>query len=247
MEFILKSKSKYLLSGKNALVVQKDNMKKPKNYWDYLTMDGKTYQMGAQSHRVYLLDLLASKGVESILDNGCGTGPIYQLIRDTKIEGDSSGGKRWNFKYKGTDYSQGMIEVCQKEFPEADWQVEDARKLTEYDNSWDCVLLMHCLDHLDDYQAAIKEAARVAKKYVLIVLWRGVNYDPNAVNNLNNRSRYGRADDEPDWEDTHLQDFAWIPLCEAFVDAGLTVIQKEDGPEVNKEGRFNTLILLEKK
>lgn len=227
-------------------------MKEPKNYWDFLTMDGKTYQMGPQSHRVYLLDLLKKLGVKSLLDNGCGTGPIYQLIKETNeyLQNDPGATpmvvKRWNFKYKGTDYSQGMIEVCQKEFPEADWEVEDARKLTESDNSWDCVLLMHCLDHVDDYEAAIKEATRVAKKYVLIVLWRGINYDPNALNNLNNRSRYGREDHEPDWEDTHLQDFAWEPLKRAFVDAGLKLIQKEDGPEINKEGRYNTLLLLEK-
>jgi SAM-dependent methyltransferase len=215
-------------------------MKKLRTYWDYLTQDGQTYQMGAQSHRVYLLDLLAEKKVQSILDVGCGTGPIYQLI----TQGPANPG--WNFKYKGTDYSDGMIEVCKKEFPKGDFEVQDARHLLEVSDSWECVLLMHCLDHLDDYEAAIQEAARVSSKYVLIVLWRGINYGEGAVNNLNNRSRYGKEEGEPDWEDTHLQDYAWAPLKVAFDKSGLTVVLKEEGEEVNKEGKYNTVLLLEK-
>lgn len=226
-------------------------MKTPKNYWDFLVQDHSLYQMGPQSHRVYLLDLLRNKGVKSILDTGCGTGPIYKLITDEVEEVVQSGypieEAKWNFKYKGTDYSEGMIESCKFNFPEGDFEVQDNRKLKEPDNSWDCVLMMHVLDHLDDYEAAIKEGARVCKKYVLIVLWRGVNYDEGAKNNLNSRSRYGKSDEDPTlWEDTHLQDFAWEPLKKAFDNAGLKVVQKEDGPEVNKEGRYNTLILLEK-
>lgn len=217
-------------------------MKKLKNYWDYLSSDGKTYQMGAQSHRVYLLNLLEDKGVFNILDVGCGTGPIYQLIRDMNNENP----RKWDFRYKGTDYSEGMIEVCKKEFPEAMWEVQDARHLTEKDNSWDCVLLLHCLDHLDDYEAAIKEAARVARDYVLIVLWRGINYGEGAQNNLNDRNMYGKEEGEDPWEETYLQDYAWKPLEEAFKKAGLEVELKEDGSEVNKEGRYNTVILLKK-
>lgn len=221
-------------------------MKKLNNYWDYLTQDGKTYQMGAQSHRVYLLDLLKQKGVESILDVGCGTGPIYKLIQDTYDSDKKEPAYKWNFEYKGTDYSRGMIDVCKKEFPGGDWEVQDARKLKEKDESWDCVLLMHCLDHLDDYESAIKEAARVAKDYVLIVLWRGINYSPGAQNNLNDRNMYGKEEGEEPWKDTHLQDFAWEPLQKAFTEAGLTVVEKVDGEEVNKEGRYNTVILLQK-
>lgn len=226
-------------------------MNKPKNYWDSIVQGNSLYQMGPQSHRVYLLDLLANKKVKSILDVGAGTGPIYQLIRDTmeqeQTDAEPIEGPRWNFKYKGTDYSEGMIESCKFNFPEGDFEVQDARHLLEKDNSWDCVLLMHSLDHLDDYEAAIKEAARVANSYVLIVLWRGVNYNKGAQNNLNSKNRYGKDDNDPtDWEDTHLQDFAWEPLKKAFKDAGLKIVLKEDGKEVNKEGRYNTVILLEK-
>lgn len=214
-----------------------------RTYWDWLASDGKTYQMGPQSHRIFLLDLLKEKGIKSFLDVGCGTGPLYQLIKETWQGPTAVAKKTWDFKYKGTDYSKSMIEVCKKEFPEGDWEVQDARHLEESDNSWDAVVLMHSLDHLDDYRSAIIEAARVAKKYVLIVLWRGLT--PSDENNLNDRSSYGR-DDGKLWEDTHLQDYSEKRLKEAFKEAGLKLEFETNGEEINKEGRFNTLFLLKK-
>lgn len=227
-------------------------MKKFRTYWDYIVRGNSLYQMGALSHRTFLLDLLKERGAKSILDVGCGTGPIYDLVTGTledipnEKEGYVETRQKWDFVYKGTDYSEGMIESCKHNFPDGDFEVQDMRDLKEEDNSWDCVLLMHALDHVDDYVKSIQEAKRVARKYILIVLWRGLNYNDHAENNLNNKNRYDRADDEPDWEDTHLQDFAWKSLKQTFDDEGLKVVLKKDDKEINKEGRYNTIILLEK-
>ena len=206
---------------------------KPRTYWD--TFEG-PYQMGPQQHRVYLLDLLDRKGVESILDVGCGTGPIYQLINlpSTRVH---------SFKYKGTDYSPAMIEICKKEFPDGDFEVEDARHLTEPDNTWDCVLLMHCLDHLDDYKSAIKEAARVAKKYVCIVLWRSFVAEGT---NLNPRNMYGKEEGEAPWEDTYLQEYSREVLEKEFADNNLVVEETAEGEKVNEDNKYNFVFLLKK-
>ena len=202
--------------------------------------------MGHQKHRDYLLDLLLVEGVESILDVGCGTGPIYELIIKTdESEHDQSQGTslRWPFVYKGTDYSPAMIEVAKKNFPLGDWEVEDARRLTEPDNSWDCVLLMHSLDHLDDYQAAIREAARVAGKYVCIVLWRSFILEGT---HLNNRNMYGKQEGEEPWEDTHLQEYSKKSLEDEFAKNGLVIDHVAEGPEINEDGKYNFLYLLKK-
>ena len=213
------------------------------DYWDSIVEDG-PYQMGYRSHRVYLLDLLANdknQTIRSILDVGCGTGPIYGLLKLDKSKPDS----KWNVieKYKGVDPSQGMIDTARKEFPEAQWEVQDARGLGEEDNSWDCVLLMHSLDYIPEYRLAIFEAARVARKYVCIVLWRTIDYMENAENVINTTID---GDQEHDWNLAHLQQFSWDKLTEAFKDANLRLVKKEDGKIVNEEGTTNTVILLEK-
>src|SRR3990167_5944784 len=91
------------------------------------------YQHGAQKHRVYMLNLLQEKGVKSLLDVGCGTGPIYEILRDEAAQAETP----LMFDYKGTDYSRTMIETAKGLFPEGNWEVEDMRHLTEADNSWD--------------------------------------------------------------------------------------------------------------
>lgn len=212
-------------------------IKKPyrvKTYWDTFVT---SYQMGFQKHRIYALDLFKEKGVESLLDVGAGTGPIYGMIKD------SDG--RWTFKYKGIDYSNSMIVVAKKSYPEAEWAVGDARKLEEPDNSWDCVFLMHCLDHLDNYQAAIKEATRVSKKYVCIILWRSFVLSGT---NLNDKNMFGKQEDEKPWEDTFLQEYSREALDVEFEKNGLVVEHEVSGEAINSdESHWNWLCLLKKK
>ena len=161
--------------------------KQVKTYWDQEDFST-PYQMGAQKHRLYILDKLKELGVNSLLDEGCGTGPIYDLIINSE-EG------RWDNirRYRGTDYSWRMIDTCRSLFPNGDFKIEDARHLDEPDSTWDCVLLMHCMDHLDDYASAIKEAVRVSKKYVAFIFWTGF---VNEGTTLNSKNDLGKKKDE---------------------------------------------------
>ena len=150
----------------------------------------------------------------------------------------------YNFKYKGTDYAEGMIRVCKELFPEGDFEKQDMRHLTEPDNSWDCVLLLHALDHLDDYKAAIKEAARVSRKYVCIVLWRSFVAEGT---NLNPRNMYGKEEGEEPWGDTFLQEYSKEVLEGAFKEAGLIIKETAEGEALNSDNsHYNFLYLLKK-
>ena len=220
-----------------------------RTYWD--TFEG-SYQMGAQKHRLYMLDLLRVKGVETLLDVGMGTAPIFDLIINSPEA-------RWdNIRdYKGTDYSWAMVDIAKEMFPHGKFEVQDARALKEPDNSWDCILLMHALDHLDDYQAAIREAARVAKKYVCIILWRPfIEDDPEEGprNNLNPKNTYGKTHAEGNllpgekpWEDTYLQEYSHTLLEDEFKKNNLIIDHIAEGDLLNSDAsKYNFLYLLHK-
>ena len=211
-----------------------------KTYWDHEDF-AVSYQMGSQKHRVYILNKLAELEVHTLLDVGCGTGPIYEMLID---QDDTYAPWDNIIAYKGIDYSWRMIETCKRLFFSGEFKVGDARAIKEEDSSWDCVLLMHCLDHLDDYEAAIKEAVRVSKKYIVICLWRPLS--PNPTNNLNNRNMYGKAENEEPWEDTHLQDYSKEVLIKEFDKHSLIEVDFCDNEAVNDPGKYNTVWIFKK-
>jgi len=202
-------------------------------YWDIVD---KPYQMGPQKHRLYMLDLLKEKGVKSILDVGCGTGPIYEIIRDRKMD----------FKYKGVDYATTFIDWAKDAFPEAEFEVQDARELKEADNSWDCVLLMHALDHVKQYDVALAEAVRVAQRYVCIILWRAFQIE-GVGTTVNDRNTFGKQPGEAAWDDTYLLQFQRSDLEREFEKNHLTIEETADEEALNSgQSRYNYLFLLRK-
>lgn len=209
-----------------------------RTYWDYSDFS-QPYQMGPEIHRLYILDKLKELKVTTLLDVGCGTGPIYDLLVNFDTEG------RWNniIRYKGIDYSWRMIETAKRILPYGDFKVGDARRIVEPDNCWDGVLLMHSLDHLDNYPAAIAEAVRVSKKYIIICLWRSF---VNEGTNLNDRNMYSKKEGEEPWEDTHLQDYSKDALIKEFDKYGLIDVDFNDGEEVNEKGEHNIVWILKK-
>ncbi len=205
-------------------------MDNPRTYWD--TFEG-AYQMGHQKHRDYLLDLMNKKGIASFLDVGCGTAPLYELNQENEF----------SMAYKGTDYSPAMIEIAKKLFPEADFDVQDARNMDEEDNSWSAVVMMHVLDHLDNYQDAIKEAARVARNYVIIILWRA--FVDEGIR-LNDRNMMGKKEGEKPWEDTFLQEYSKEALEKEFKKNNLSIEEIAEGEIVNDPSRYNFIYVLKK-
>lgn len=73
-----------------------------------------------------LLDLLAPKKEEYILDLGCGTGDLAKKMDDLGVH------------VKGIDKSVDMINQAQRKYPEIKFRAKDATKL-EYKNEFDAV------------------------------------------------------------------------------------------------------------
>ena len=206
-------------------------MNKPSTFWD--TVPG-PYQHGDQKHRMYLLDLLQIKGVETILDVGCGTGSLYEII------------KKHNFpiEYKGIDYSSHFIECAQKLFPEALFEVQDMRHLDEPDDTFDCVVMLHSLDHVREYQDAIREATRVSNKYICIILWREFSTD---FIHINDKNIIGKKPGEEPWKDTYLMQYDKKSLEDEFKKNNLIIEWTAEGDDLNSDqSKYNFLYLLKK-
>lgn len=210
-------------------------MDNPKNYWDIVTVP---YQMGPQKHRLYILDLLKKFGVKSLLDVGCGTGPIFEIITSDETWDNLT-------KYKGVDYSENFINWAQENFGKKYFDLQDARDLKEADASYDCVLLMHSLDHVKQYEEVISEAARVSKKYICIIVWQTIRPGGGVV--VNDRNMISKNPEDDPWEDTYLVQYSKEALGEEFKKNNLKVVLEVSGDELNSEQcKYNYLFFLEK-
>lgn len=93
---------------------------------------------------------------DSVLDVGCGTGKLLELLRET------------GFDVTGVEYAEKGVEICQ----EKDLNVRqgDIRDLQFKDDSFDTVISQHVLEHIDADVHAMSELCRVAKQRVVCLV-----------------------------------------------------------------------------
>ena len=70
--------------------------------------------------------------------------------------------------YTGIDYSEAMIARARARYPSVAFEVADATRLPYPDDAFDIVFNGVSLMHIIEYQAAIREAARVAGRYCVL-------------------------------------------------------------------------------
>lgn len=93
-----------------------------------------------------------------LVEIGCGSG-YYSEVFSTLLPGGIS--------YTGIDYSDAMIARARARYPSTIFEVADATRLPYADSAFDIVFNGVSLMHIVDYQAAIREAARVAGRYCI--------------------------------------------------------------------------------
>jgi SAM-dependent methyltransferase len=91
-----------------------------------------------------------------LLEVGCGSG-YYADVFAALLPG--------GVRYTGVDYSNAMIARARARAPSTAFEVADATRLPYADGAFDVVFNGVSLMHIIDYQAAIREAARVAAGY----------------------------------------------------------------------------------
>lgn len=95
----------------------------------------------------------------NILELGCATGYYYEVLNyllDTKI------------KYTGVDFSENMIELARKYYPDADFVLADGASLPFENEQFSIVISGSILLHNLNYEQHIKETCRVAKDRIIV-------------------------------------------------------------------------------
>jgi ubiquinone/menaquinone biosynthesis C-methylase UbiE len=93
----------------------------------------------------------------SVLEIGCSSGYYAEVFDIAGLP----------LKYTGCDYSEPFIALAKERYPDLSFDVEDATALHYPDNAFDIVVSGGCLLHIPEYEAAIAETARVAKRYAV--------------------------------------------------------------------------------
>lgn len=104
---------------------------------------------------------IAATGIAhpSVLEVGCGSGYYSEVFAELLPGGVS---------YTGIDYSDAMIARARARYPSTSFNVADATKLPYANDTFDVVFNGVSLLHILDYQAATREAARVASRYCIL-------------------------------------------------------------------------------
>jgi SAM-dependent methyltransferase len=105
-------------------------------------------------------DAVAATGIANprLLEVGCGSGYYSEVFATLLPAG---------VRYTGIDYSGAMIARACADYPSTAFEVADATRLPYADRAFDIVFNGVSLMHIVDYQAAIREAARVASNYCI--------------------------------------------------------------------------------
>lgn len=93
----------------------------------------------------------------SIVDIGAGSAIYSEVIRRAG----------YNWTYRAADYSMAFKQFAAEKYPEVPYDWETATRLSYQNDQFDILLHGCCLIHIRDWETAICEASRVAKKYVI--------------------------------------------------------------------------------
>ena len=137
---------------RSSLSVQRsDNQRK----WEF---KNGLYQKHLELYLDRMFHWLTSTGAQTALDAGCGEGIVYRAMKKRGFRGS----------WTGFDFSQDAVEFAREASPEASWQHASAYEIPFAANSFDLVFSSQVLEHLPDPALALREFARVSRKWILL-------------------------------------------------------------------------------
>ena len=180
---------------------------------------------------------------QNVLDFGCGNGRFYSLIKDKNID------------YYGTDISENLIDLAQKQVPQGKFTVLDhTLKLPYEDNFFDnlvCIATLHHIPSEELRQKVILEFKRVLKNNGTLIL---TVWDFHHGRNLEYLNSQSEGDLFIPWKDNNGKILAQR-YFHAFTMEGLETLISKSGFKIkdlklishnNKKEYFNILLIAKK-
>ncbi len=103
------------------------------------------------------LEPITNQG-DSILEVGCASGYAAEVLEYLLPR---------SVQYTGIDYSEAMISMARDYYPEKNFLVADATAIPLSSNLFDVTISSGVLLHLSDPEAAVREAIRLSRKYIV--------------------------------------------------------------------------------
>ncbi len=113
-----------------------------------------------ENSRVRLVMRLWPRHVISALDVGCGDGYLCGAWQQRHAAREI-----W-----GVDYVQARVHRAQVRLPQGHFSVQTAQTLAFADRQFDLVSLVETLEHLEEPEQVLREAARVSRRYVIVTV-----------------------------------------------------------------------------
>src|SRR5256885_16906826 len=104
-----------------------------------------------------LAQLVSELGPQDVLEVGCGEGYVLAALREHGIRCPLS----------GIDLSPDAVREAALRVPDAVLNVKDARSLADSGASYDLVLMIEVLEHLNEPERMLAVLERIARRYVV--------------------------------------------------------------------------------
>jgi len=104
-----------------------------------------------------LVEVIRDTGAATVLDAGCGEGETIERLRHVLPP-----------NVVGFDLNPASVAFAARRFPEASFSVEDICHLPYRDDSFDLVICLEVLEHLERPIDALRELARVSRAHIVI-------------------------------------------------------------------------------
>jgi SAM-dependent methyltransferase len=130
----------------------------PEQVRDFLRVGHEGREHPSRLKAVELLD-----GMTSVLDVGCGTGVMFELIRE----------RRPDLDYLGIDVTAQFVAAARERFPAdaARFREGSLYELDRLPGPFDAVLCRHILEHLPDFVPAVERMYGRARRKLIIVFY----------------------------------------------------------------------------